>query len=68
MEQLKYKWKRNINISDKYDDEWRKRKKEGKGIFYYSNEVNMKENEKMIKGKDIYYSINWIKLKGLERQ
>ena len=29
--------------------------------------VNMKENEKMIKGKDIYYSINWIKLKGLER-
>ena len=37
MEKLKYKWKRNINISDKYD-EWRKRKKEGKGIFYYSNE------------------------------
>ena len=36
MEKLKYKWKRNINISDKYDDEWRKRKKEGKGIFYYS--------------------------------
>ena len=34
MEKLKYRWKRNINIIG----EWRNRKKEGKGIFYYINE------------------------------
>ena len=38
MEKLKYRWKRNINIIDKYDGEQRNRKKEGKGIFYYINE------------------------------